>query len=72
MIFVVTLGDMISLAITGLALIGVLALWLPGVIKQSRCKHDGSVGETRACEAICAKCGKNLGFIGTWREKHPT
>lgn len=36
---------------------------------QSRCKHDGGVNETRACDAICRKCLKNLGFIGTWRDK---
>lgn len=38
-------------------------------IKQARCKHDGGVNETSACHAICRKCLKDLGFIGTWREK---
>ena len=37
--------------------------------KQRMCYHDKGVNETRACEAICRNCGKNLGFIGTWREK---
>ncbi len=36
--------------------------------KSRGCEHP-EVNETRACEAICRRCGKNLGFIGTWREK---
>lgn len=36
---------------------------------QTKCKHDQGVEETRACDAVCRKCGKNLGFIGAWREK---
>jgi hypothetical protein len=43
--------------------------YLPQILRQSRCKHDAGVSETSACDAICRKCGKNLGFIGTWREK---
>ncbi|WP_454056835.1 hypothetical protein [Cupriavidus sp. Marseille-Q8015] len=37
--------------------------------KQVRCKHDGSIHETGACDALCMKCGKNLGFIGAFRER---
>jgi hypothetical protein len=49
-------------------LIGI-ALWcLPGIIKQSRCKHS-RYRETMACDAICSDCGKNLGFIGSIRDK---
>jgi hypothetical protein len=40
---------------------------LPSIIQQARCKHDKGVRETSACDAICKECGKNLGFIGTWR-----
>lgn len=36
-------------------------------IKQSRCKHY-SYRENRSCQAICNKCGKDLGFIGTVRK----
>jgi hypothetical protein len=43
-------------------------LMLPRWIRQSRCAHN-NVHENAACEAICADCGKSLGFIGTWREK---
>lgn len=38
------------------------------VIRQNRCRHV-HFHETRACEAICNDCGKNLGFIGTWRAR---
>ena len=68
--FIWTLTDLIFLAIIGLcfllgAAIKLYALWI-----QWRCKHDGGVGETMACDAICRQCGKNLGFIGTWRATH--
>ena len=36
--------------------------------KQSKCPH-ARVVETGACDAVCVHCHKNLGFIGTWREK---
>lgn len=42
---------------------------LPRTIKQYKCKHE-RVYETQACDAICSECNKNLGFIGSWREKH--
>lgn len=37
--------------------------------RQFTCNHDGGVNETRACDAICKLCGKNLGFIGTEENK---
>lgn len=36
--------------------------------KYRKCQHE-SVRETMACDAVCNKCSKNLGFIGTWRDK---
>lgn len=45
----------------------VLLAGLPRAIRQALCRHDGDVFETSACDAICRDCGKNLGFIGTWR-----
>lgn len=36
--------------------------------EQKKCPHDGGYGETQACDAICRKCGKNLGFIGNLRK----
>lgn len=43
---------------------------LPELIKQALCKHHSGIRETMACDAVCRKCGKNLGFIGTWRENN--
>ncbi len=37
-------------------------------IKQKMCKHINYY-ENRACHAICNRCGKDLGFIGTVREQ---
>jgi len=59
----------IGIALGILMLIGlvVLAVSIPMLIRQSRCSHS-KVTETRSCDAICVDCGKNLGFIGTWRK----
>lgn len=57
----------------GLALVAAVILaffwWSIAAARKSRCRHDGGFGETEACDAICHKCGANLGFIGTWRAK---
>lgn len=47
-----------------LVIITQIPIWLA----QSNCEHP-EVSETQACEAICRNCGKNLGFIGTWRAR---
>lgn len=53
----------------------VLVLGLVGLIqaaewwKTYRCRHAGRISENRSCDAICDDCGKNLGFIGAWRDK---
>lgn len=57
------------LAFIVLALVAVAIAYLPQAIRQARCKHDGRVNETQACDAICSQCLKNLGFIGTWRAR---
>ncbi len=67
-VFVVTIFDVIGFIALGLALLFILWMLVSLWIKQLRCKHDGPVRETMACDAICSKCGKNLGFIETWRE----
>jgi hypothetical protein len=67
-IFVLTLSDALYVVVGGL-LIGVWALVsLAEWWRKARCKHDGGVNETKACDAVCRKCGKNLGFIGNWRK----
>lgn len=69
-IFVITISDILAIivliSIAALFLIVMLPIW----IKSFRCSHDGGVSETSACDAICLKCGKNLGFIGSWKEKN--
>lgn len=68
--FVWTISDLIQglIVLILLLVFGVfhLSVWWT----QRRCRHDKGVGETSACDAICRSCGKNLGFIGTWRDKH--
>lgn len=67
--FVITFSEVVALVficLFGLIFVYMeLAYWL----KHRNCKHDGGVNETSSCDAICRKCLKNLGFIGTWREK---
>jgi len=67
MMFIWTISDAIGLVVTVLLFLIAGLIWLESSIMQWRCKHDGNVSETSACAAICGKCGKNLGFIGTWR-----
>jgi hypothetical protein len=57
-----------GLLITALILLAVFLILLPGMVKQLRCKHE-NISETMACDAVCTRCGKNLGFIGTWRKR---
>lgn len=53
-----------------LAFVGVVygLACLPRYIKQRRCKHE-EFREDRCCNAWCRACGKNLGFVGAWRER---
>ena len=37
-------------------------------VRQMRCKHE-QYRETMACDAICVKCGRNLGFIQNLRDR---
>lgn len=41
---------------------------LPRAIRQARCRHERYF-ENGSCHAICRDCRKDLGFIGTWRDK---
>lgn len=67
--FIWTISDAVAVIVFAVIGIFLLYLWASTAIRQARCKHDGSVGETRECDAICDQCGKNLGFIGLRREK---
>lgn len=68
--FIWTISDAITLGLVSLVLVVVCGMNLLRIIQEGRCPHDGGVNETSACDAICRKCGKNLGFIGTWRKEH--
>lgn len=62
--------ELAAAAILVFMLVGVVvgvALWvLIGALLAAGCKHT-SYHETSGCDAICNKCGKNLGFIGKLR-----
>ena len=66
--FIWTISDAIGVILALLFLFVFCAVGLHRAFTVWRCKHDGDVHETRACDAICNKCGGNLGFIGTWRK----
>lgn len=68
MMFIWTVSDLIGLVVLGLLALIIIAMAFMDAIKQWRCKHFGFVQENHSCDAICRKCNKNLGFIGTWRE----
>ena len=62
----ITLGDIISIAIGAVAVAFIVVVWAIDAWRKGRCKHL-QFNESRACDAICTDCGKNLGFIGTVR-----
>lgn len=57
-----------NLIVAAFILVAAVLVILPELIRQALCKHEGPVRETMACDAICQRCGKNLGFIGAWRD----
>lgn len=54
--------------VLGLLLVVWVALNAPSWWKAATCKHE-KVWEDRSCNAHCRNCGKELGFIGKWRDK---
>ena len=70
--FIYTVETIVGLIMLILFML-VIVVMIFGSIKHSwkhrNCQHE-KVSETSACHAICRKCHKNLGFIGTWREKN--
>jgi len=66
--FILTISDLIGCAFVSLILVVLSVKQASEWIKQRRCNHE-SVRETMACDAVCNKCNKNLGFIGSWRKK---
>lgn len=57
----------LDLVIAAFAVAPVFVIGVTSWIRKMRCGHDEGVRETMACDAICLKCGKNLGFIGDYR-----
>jgi ABC-type uncharacterized transport system permease subunit len=64
-----TLGE-VAMALGVIAIVAAVyaAFAVPRLIRQSRCAHTRFF-ETGACDAVCRDCGKNLGFIGAWRQR---
>lgn len=58
----------LGLAVVAAFVILVAAISAPRLLRQSRCKHV-HFRETGSCDAVCNDCGKNLGFIGSWRDR---
>ena len=67
--FIITINDIIGLSLMVALFLFMLIYGLTIYIQQARCRHGKGYNETRSCDAICRKCGKNLGFIGALREK---
>jgi hypothetical protein len=70
--FIVTLGDVFGIVLFLLLAVaaGLVLFW--HTAKQFLCRHDQGVTETMSCDAVCKKCGKNLGFIGKRRDREST
>jgi hypothetical protein len=62
--FIWTISDVIGVVFWAIVIVCLAIHFLRLAWKHGHCKHDGGVTETRACDAICNKCGANLGFIG--------
>lgn len=67
--FVFTIGDVVALVCVAVSVVLWVVITAAKAWRQSRCKHDAGVSETQACDAICNKCLKNLGFIGAWKKR---
>lgn len=69
-LFVFNWGDVLTVLAVVIGT-GVGAVFgFKSAIEEYHCKHDNGVNETGKCDAICRKCGKNLGFIGNWHKRN--
>lgn len=66
-VFAISASDIALVALILVAMIAVAGTALRVYHVRRNCAHKSGTYETRACEAICCKCGKNLGFIGRHR-----
>lgn len=67
--FVYTIKDVIGITLVVLFIVVFTICRFIVAVRQSKCKHNGFIQEDQACNAHCVQCGKNLGFIGTWKSK---
>ena len=65
--FIWTISDFIGVTIFVFCVLAAAVIYARIWWQQWRCKHNGRINETSACDAICAQCSKNLGFVGAWR-----
>jgi hypothetical protein len=65
---IITVGEIIGAVLLGFVLTIAAVVAAIDASRRHRCPHDAGVSETQACDAICHECGKNLGFIGDWRD----
>lgn len=68
MMFIYAIGDIVGIAFLLLMLVILAIAAIERWARQAFCKHE-KYHETMACEAVCRKCGKNLGFIGRVRKE---
>lgn len=68
MMFVYTIGDIAGIAFLLLMLVIAAFGAIERYARQAFCKHE-KYFETMACDAVCRKCNKNLGFIGRVQEE---
>ena len=66
--FIWTIWDVLQGIAILLMVLFMLPLWVNAALREWKCKHRSGFTETSACDAICVRCGKNLGFIGNARD----
>lgn len=59
---------MLQLAFVGVVFLLAVVINIPSATQRVFCQHE-RYRETRACDAICINCGRNLGFIQPLRER---
>lgn len=69
MTFVWTVTGVLTVALYAAMSLAMLVYVLTRVVRAWLCKHDRGVWHTPACNAVCNKCGVNLGSIDTWRQR---
>ncbi len=66
--FIWTIADLLMVSACGLVALIYVGCRAIDFWKMINCSHE-KYFENRVCQAICVKCGLDLGFIGTVREE---